>query len=320
MPILSKREKLIRRIETGGQRKSHFKSRNGCNFCKEKRVKSSQAPSLLHAILAVSARDLLYLQPDRHQLLPIFYHHYQQFAALYNQDLTQPPSVTAANLMHSNAFLMNVLVVADPSSKASTSWVTRTEQEDIDQAFSWIKVQAIHQSILHPYNTYLPHTFWYPEFTKNHDIMQTPQASGLQPGPQLTAQLVEICDIQPSDTTNTNVYLSAYRVLCTICETAAMNKHLAPQLFGVYIRFIVEMKPPFVQLLHRRDEVALLLFAIWLSEMQELDLWWMRDRARNECRSICGMLLRSEDWRIRGVAEYLAGLIRPGGLVRSNGL
>ncbi|PYH78635.1 hypothetical protein BO82DRAFT_153538 [Aspergillus uvarum CBS 121591] len=133
--------------------------------------------------------NLLHLQPDRHLTLPVFYRHYPQFAALYDQDLTQPPSDTTANLMHSNAFLMNVLVVADLSSTRSTSWVTRTGQEDIDQAFSWIRGQAIHQSIL-----------------------------------------------------------------------------------------------------HRKDEVALLLFAIWLREMQELDLWWMRDRARNECRSICGML------------------------------
>ncbi|RAH41829.1 Zn(II)2Cys6 transcription factor [Aspergillus brunneoviolaceus CBS 621.78] len=386
-PILSKREKLIRRIETGGQRKSHFKSRNGCNACKGKRVKCDETrpscrkciargvaclypnlassprsihgdaltlagvnqvasaplpaeyllhhfwthtsgrligaqrqriyrthmlplslsqPSLLHAILAVSARDLLHLQPDRHRLLPVFYHHYQQFATLYNRDLMQPRSVLTANLMHSNAFLMNVLVVADPASTQSTSGVTRTGQEDIDQAFSWIKVQAIHQSILHPYNSYLPQTFWYTEFAKDRHTVQAPQASRFQQEPHLTAHLAELCSIQPADTTDTNVYLSAYNILCTIGETPAVGKHLAPQLFGVYIRFFVEMESPFVQLLHRKDEVALLLLAVWLTQMRRLDLWWMRDRARNECRSICGMLVRSEDWRIRALAGCLA--------------
>ncbi|OJJ99612.1 hypothetical protein ASPACDRAFT_1856197 [Aspergillus aculeatus ATCC 16872] len=136
----------------------------------------------------------------------------------------------------------------DPASTQSTSWVTRTGQEDIDQACSWIKVQAIHQFILHPYNPYIPQTSWYPGFTKKPPHRANLSAR-LQQDAQLIAHLPELCDIQPADTTDTNVYLSAYNILCTICETPAMSKHLAPEL---------------------------------------LDLWWMRDRARMNATQFAG--------------------------------
>ncbi|KAE8331457.1 hypothetical protein BDV39DRAFT_189842 [Aspergillus sergii] len=375
-PVLSKSERIAQKIKTGVHRKSHFKSRNGCHSCKEKRVKCDEVKptcgkcatkvtpclyysvrvdsltlagikqgakaavsvpaellhhfwahtsrrlmgqsfqviyrnhvlplaisqhSLLHAILAVSARDMLYLQPSRHRLVVAFHHHCHEFVTQFQQDLLRPPSITTANLAHSNAFLMNVLAVADPSATTSSSWVSKSSKVEIDQAFSWIKVQAIHQSILHAYNDYIEHTFWYPVFEANDETSE--QSPAFNPAQQglLTFKISELCDIA-----NRNAYSSACTNLCTLFGGPADRP--LPRLFADHVKFIVTMDPDFVELLYRKDEVALLLFAMWLSQIMTIDIWWMNQRAQAECLSIYSLLMRSNHSRIRDLAVYAAGL------------
>ncbi|GKZ65537.1 hypothetical protein AnigIFM50267_009303 [Aspergillus niger] len=357
-PVLSQREKLIQKIEAGVQRKAHFKSRNGCAACKQKRVKCDEVKpicgkcaakgttaaclynnnnndgeqsqqtlpiyqiqpksltlaginqlantiipaelllhhfythtshrlmggekrqsiyryhmlplsisqhSLLHAILAVSARDLLYLhrhhqdcqhgyqQINEQQKLELsFYHHYHRFATLYKDDLLRQPSTETANLAHSNAFLMNVLVVADPACTSSTStsnsWVTRKAKDNIDAAFSWIKVQAIHQTILKPYWKFVPSTFWYSVFVDDHHQQKDDQEQE-RPSVNTTTgirniiidHLAIICATEETSTTTPerNVYLSAYKNLCSILTTpiprTSRTPSLSAQIFGTYI-------------------------------------------------------------------------------------
>lgn len=259
--------------------------------------------SLLHAILAVSARDMLYLQPTRHQLVLAFHHHCHKFVTQFKQDLLRPPSITTANLAHSNAFLMNVLAIADPSAAISSSWVSKSSKLDIDQAFSWIRVQAIHQSILHAYKNHVQHTFWYPVFEANYETSeQSPAFNSAQQG-LLTCKISEICD-----TANRNAYSSACTILCTLFGGPADRPF--PRLFADHVNFIVTMEPDFVELLYHKDEVALLLFAMWLSQIMTIDIWWMNQRAQAECFSIYSLLMRSKDSRIRDLAVYATGLNR----------
>lgn len=56
--------------------------------------------------------------------------------------------------------------------------------------------------------------------------------------------------------------------------------------FGDYIKFMVTMDQNFLRLLYSEDEVSLLLFAIWLSQISTFDLWRMDYRAQTECSSI----------------------------------
>ncbi|GLA20746.1 hypothetical protein AnigIFM62618_009322 [Aspergillus niger] len=426
-PVLSQREKLIQKIEAGVQRKSHFKSRNGCAACKQKRVKCDEVKpicgkcaakgttaaclynnnnndgeqsqqtlpiyqiqpksltlaginqlantiipaelllhhfythtsqrlmggekrqfiyryhmlplsisqhSLLHAILAVSARDLLYLhrhhqdcqhgyqQINEQQKLELsFYHHYHRFATLYKDDLLRQPSTETANLAHSNAFLMNVLVVADPactSSSTSNSWVTRKAKDNIDAAFSWIKVQAIHQTILKPYWKFVPSTFWYSVFVDDHHQQKDDQEQE-EPSVNTTTgirniiidHLAIICATEETSTTTPerNVYLSAYKNLCSILTTpiprTSRTPSLSAQIFGTYIKFMIELNAHFVNLLRSKDEPALLMFSIWLNRMRRLDLWWMNERAGSECAAIWEFLESSNNLRVREVVRLV---------------
>ncbi|CAK39578.1 uncharacterized protein An07g07620 [Aspergillus niger] len=255
--------------------------------------------SLLHAILAVSARDLLCLHrhhqdcqhgyqqiKERQKLVLSFYHHYHRFATLYKDDLLRPPSTETANLAHSNAFLMNVLVVADPastsySSSTSNSWVTRKAKDNIDAAFSWIKVQAIHQTILEPYWKFVPSTFWYSVFVDDHHQQKDDQEQQ-EPSVNTTTgirkiiidHLAIICAIEQTSTTTPerNVYLSAYKNLCSILTTPIPRTSRTPsaQIFGSYIKFMIELNAHFVNLLRSKDEPALLMFSIWLNRMRSI--------------------------------------------------
>jgi hypothetical protein len=59
-------------------------------------------------------------------------------------------------------------------------------------------------------------------------------------------------------------------------------------------------------LLLEKDPRALLILGYWFAILCKLNQWWIDDRAKLECRSICMYLEHNDDHRIVGLLEFPA--------------
>lgn len=71
------------------------------------------------------------------------------------------------------------------------------------------------------------------------------------------------------------------------------------ETFTNLVRFPCQMNPAFVPLVKTEEPVALLILAYWLAKMLEVDIWWLRARARSELFAICSYLDTGPDERFQ---------------------
>ncbi|RAL02568.1 uncharacterized protein BO80DRAFT_433389 [Aspergillus ibericus CBS 121593] len=253
-------------------------------------------PSLLHGILALSSRHMMTLQPEDRRYSLAYHHHSQQFFSLFPNDLQKPPSLEMTNLAHSNIFLANVLSAADPMVH---SWVMAEDPEQIDQAFSWIRLQARHQWILRPSAPWLSACYLQPLF------QQAPYSLQLHPatarGITEPLPVESLRDLIAHGSSQQDLMTRALQLLVDSYDPDPVHPYL--NLFERSLRFICNMEDELLHLLHQKDEIALVLFAYWLCHLVGLNLWCF-SKASDECRAICCFLSKSNDHCVQALVEY----------------
>lgn len=76
--------------------------------------------------------------------------------------------------------------------------------------------------------------------------------------------------------------------------------------FAPLMAFMGRLAGPFQQLLIQRDSAALLVVAYWLALMIRLQLWWIQERAYQECIAIVIFLKNNKTPRVRRMLEFPA--------------
>ncbi|PYI02747.1 hypothetical protein BO78DRAFT_390031 [Aspergillus sclerotiicarbonarius CBS 121057] len=253
-------------------------------------------PSLLHGILALSSRHMMTLQPENRWYHLAYHHHSQQFFSLFPNDLQKPPSLEMTNLAHSNIFLANVLSSAEPMVH---SWVTVQDPQEIDQAFSWIKLQARHQWILRPYAPWLSDCYLQPIFKRAPRSLQLHPATAC--GITEPLPIESLRDLIAHGSSRRHLLTRGLDLLIESYDPDPALPYL--NVFDRSLGFICSMEEEFLHLLHQKDEVALVLFTYWLCHMVGLNLWWF-SKASDECRAICCFLKNSVDLRVQALVDY----------------
>lgn len=153
-------------------------------------------------------------------------------------------------------------------------------------SFGWIRMQIGITQLLCRASERSKSHIWIPFFRKN-----TPDAhliyderSGTNGIPDAFVNLFEVTE---QSTCDGHPYLRPLRRLCQIMKLERSTKNAS-----MFINFCQGVSTNFVDLLESLDARALLLFSYWLGYMCSVELWWCKNRVRNECRSICSFLTR----------------------------
>ena len=152
---------------------------------------------------------------------------------------------------------------------------------------------------------------WNPVF-QDSDIKQpsgkimTPEA-----GDETHALFLELSEITPESSVETNPYYEALEFLLFI-------RQLKPSVnrFNKLVTFVAVIEGEFLRLLLERDGVALLILAHWLALMSEIKQWWISARCKSECTAITTFLMHDQDERVRTLLRFSARTV---GIVLTRG-
>ena len=267
---------------------------------------STTASSLMHSLLALSARHLMHLQPDYkpHQLS--YNYHIQRAASLLQAQLVQPLSPSNIDLVISNCIFINITSIVHDELDPSTSFVMKEDPSAVDDGLRWLNMQGSVSTIFDGAADLLLQSFWLPVFQEDGpEISMTtlPASLALAGATGIPQCLASICDITPDSDASSNDYHLALRHLVSVTEGGI---EISWASYGNLVCFTGRMPSRFRNLLRQKDERALLLFAYWLTLIRHLDLWWAQGRTRNDCTAICMVLRKSRDRRIRELIRYPA--------------
>ncbi|KKY15689.1 putative c6 zinc finger domain-containing protein [Phaeomoniella chlamydospora] len=260
----------------------------------------------MHALLALSSRHLMHLQPSQsaHQ----FAHtHHTHLAISTFQKQLQSQNLKAENMdiFFGINIIMSIISFSVDSQNPADSWVFQDSPAALESALNWLSIQG--------------HFFYFGKFVQDNistsmwrdafyfmddpktcanpfpDILTRPGPEGIHP------LLATLCSItSSSDTAESNPYIIPLRCITFIVEHQATKNPDSVRLSWLVARIL----PSYRKLLHSKDERALLLFALWLAKVRYLEFWWISGRVRKECAAIVMYLESSRDVRIRRLLEY----------------
>lgn len=113
--------------------------------------------------------------------------------------------------------------------------------------------------------------------------------------PDWMNQLISIFDTaQLENLPEDNPYKHPLQQLLVLATT-----EILPERVGAFTAFIAKLPAPFLMLLERFDDRALLILGYWCAMFSKVDQWWITESARRQHVSICTYLSVSSDSRIR---------------------
>ncbi|KAK5698703.1 hypothetical protein LTR97_006351 [Elasticomyces elasticus] len=261
---------------------------------------------LMHVVLAVASnhqRRLLpnkYVSRNKRETSFVEATHWQTGLELYQAALkkaTETPT-SHGDALISTTFLIVIYVFALSEANSPHSYAM-----DYDEAISHAQAPMIAGSGIQALQSalgVLESSMVWKSVLFSADDSQGTFTSKARGGHGVPPGLVELCDIRPDSTSDTNVYHAILRHLSPLFRLGP-----GPANFVKLIAFGGRTARYFRPLLDKRDEKALLLLSYWLALLQQVDQWWLLERARSEYLAITKYLAA------HGSAQIVALLHHP---------
>lgn len=245
-------------------------------------------PSLLHSLLALSARHLQHLQPCCLSHTTAHYFHASHAAELLNDELGRVASSPQnLGMIYATCIVLNMGCFASDDYHPSSSWVFQDTAE-IDQSFTWFTLQSGLGYVSSMLKNQVHQTFWRLKAGSRGSSIgnlltwatKDPSHTGsLEKIPDF---LLDLCEITPDSSPENNPY---YIPICLLSQMLPLKKPVA-QEFDHLLIFGPLIPHSFRILLRDRDERALVLFLIWLRLLGRGDFWWVNTRVEAESRAL----------------------------------
>ena len=238
-----------------------------------------QHAHVMHIMLAVSAAHRRTLSGNPGQS-PEELAHLTHAISIFRRTLERDWDQEADAVLTTSMFLciLHFLDGPIPVDRASTQTQLRS------QSFSWMQVQIGLVPLLARASEHASSNIWLPFFNDSDPDLSLlhDERSGTKGIPD---QFVSLFEISPNSDCDYHPYL---RPLRRICALLAIEK--SPRNVLKFMQFVQGLSSKFIQLLQQLDPRALLLFGYWVSLLRDTELWWCRDRMRNQYRAICAHL------------------------------
>jgi hypothetical protein len=175
------------------------------------------------------------------------------------------------------------------------SWFFSPKHRDSN----WLFETSGFRILVARYGDQLDRSVWRPAMLDIDDHQGT--FSDNSPGTRgIPAPFVELCELDETSDGHNNPYHGALRTLSALLR---LEEPLSAN-FTKLLSFVGRIDGPYRELLKMQDPRALLILSYYLALLCRLDMWWIENRARNECIAICGYLERQGDTRILNLLEF----------------
>ncbi|QIX00705.1 hypothetical protein AMS68_006222 [Peltaster fructicola] len=262
-------------------------------------------PYLLHVLMALAALQRRTLCTSE-SLIPGIEEvtYWQRGLKLFQQRLTGPTDCTDADALLATAAFINgcsfaFICTTDPAE----SWPNKVRPDSL----GWLRVLPGPSLFLkqgkHLFKERVPGSRDSGAALADHLMnVQSFKKPGIE---DIPGCFVDLFELTPQSTLHNHPYHAMVRVIAPYLQIIRDTQ--VPDA-GIYFAFMGNLTPQYSELLHQRDDRALLLLCYWYAILHSYNIWWSTVRATVECQAICMYLETTKDYRIRELLEYPADL------------
>jgi len=247
------------------------------------------APYLMHAILAISAKHLSYLHPETEKYRMAATMHYtrslQAYSAqlVYDIDHGNANALLGASGLLAKLSFINTPTMSDEKPTASGSapaWIR--SMQGVKTLFQTPKLlKELENGMMTPLLRI------YSSAPSKDELTVDPQDQEM--GSHTLSALKKLCDIDVSSSPAGTTSLNPFGPVLDRLEPLIMCKPTHAKV-DRFMAFIALAEPSFVELLVKGEPRAMLILTFWCARFSLVEQWWTGPPARNECKRLCAHL------------------------------
>ncbi|KAI9042143.1 Zn(II)2Cys6 transcription factor domain-containing protein [Aspergillus affinis] len=261
-------------------------------------------PMLMHALLALSARNIQYLHPTGRSHELAFRYHAQEASGLLNRVIQEGVDAHNIELVYATCLVINMVAFTSREDTMLQSWVFKEDEASITESSVWYMIQEGMGYLSHVLKQSFHQTFWrlksdfgdVPPLTL---FCVTAGGSASERRSRIPSILADVCQVTSQSTPENNAYYVPLELLSYLFGLTRDNANSLDSILAFGPRVSHEYR----MLVRQKDEPALLLFMLWLRLLCGEVYWWVTARARSEYAAVSWLLGQSEDVRIRTIAR-----------------
>ena len=267
---------------------------------------ATEAPYLLHAIIAISASHLSYLHINEKKYRVAATIHYEHALRSYSRQLQNGIDAKNADAIIGCSYLQAILAFENVYRTLTNQ---ASDVTGYDRHTAWLGtmqgVRALQATA--ELSSHLERCIWAPVLfvsdLRGVTACQNTDSHNDSSYPMISKALHTLCE-SPFDTLeDRNPYQLPLSILCHLMRSGSDISH---DTVGVFIGFVGELSGEFVLLFKQMDAKAMLLIAYWCALISVIDQWWTVPSARAECWRICAHLDSVCDDHMRDLLRFPA--------------
>lgn len=240
---------------------------------------------LLHVVFAIVLMHDRYLSdnpwrtPDTEET----FHHYHG-TAMFNSLLSKPiPEEEKDGMWGAAALLGAITIAAVEATTPEDSWPLKPNgPSDLD----WLRMSDGKREVWRLADPTREGSVWREAMLYDYDQHPTPK----HVRPEVDDLIPHLYSLFQYDSASDDTDDPYHTIVAIILRLLPMRCTHSTILY--FLSFIGHMRPEFKELLHQKDDRAMLLTALWYATMMDYPAWWLQRRGQLECKAICVYLSR----------------------------
>ncbi|TKA67347.1 hypothetical protein B0A55_10079 [Friedmanniomyces simplex] len=206
------------------------------------------------------------------------FHHYHG-TAMFNKMLSSPIEEHEKDAMWAAAALLGAITIAAvDATTPEQSWPLKPDgPTDLD----WLRMSDGKKEVWRLANPLRQQSIWRVAMMYDYDSDITPKSRR----PEIDAlmpRLVRFFNYDDSVESSEDPYHTATSIILRLLPIQCTHSTVL-----YFLSFVGHMDTAYKDLLHQKDQKALLLLAWWYAKMLDYPSWWIQRRAALECKAIC---------------------------------
>ncbi|PLB48917.1 hypothetical protein P170DRAFT_509583 [Aspergillus steynii IBT 23096] len=222
-------------------------------------------PMLMHALLALSARNIQYLQPMGRFHEVAFRYHAQEASGLLNRVIQEGVDAHNIDLVYATCLVITMIAFTSREDAMLQSWVFKEDETSVSESSIWYMIQEGMGHLSHVLKQHFSQTFWRLKYdfgdVKSHMLFcATTGTSISERKSRKPSILADVCQVTALSTPENNVYYFPLELLSHLFELTRNGDNDLDSILA----FGPRVSHAFRMLIQQKDEPALLLFMLWL--------------------------------------------------------
>ncbi|KXL51509.1 MAG: hypothetical protein FE78DRAFT_26394 [Acidomyces sp. 'richmondensis'] len=258
------------------------------------------APYLMHAILAISAKHLSHLYPAAEKYRVAATVHYTRSLQAYSAQLVYDIDHGNANaLLGASGLLAKLSFINTPTmsdekpttSGSAPAWIR--SMQGVKTLFQTPKLlKELENGMMTPLLRI------YSSAPSKEEFLFDPQDQEI--GSHTFGALKKLCDIDASPSNGGTKSINPFGPVLDRLEPLMMCKPTHAKI-DRFMAFIALAEPSFIELLVSGEPRAMLILAFWCARFSLVEQWWTGPPARNECKRLCAHLSKIREPTIQAL-------------------